>query len=334
MIFTLQFTTCNSPIFCFVWAVCHELRNPLHVLKSNVAFLLAAKNVNLSASSSLAPKPHAVRLGFCSDTSRALSWSESLTLAGPGLSPTPTGAASTRLSVVSDPVHWHDSDQAWSFPIGPGDGRSSGGLQVDVDGDSTKASTGQLQVECQPQAELAVQEIAADVMAAIDRMEGTVNDVLDFRKLDANMFAMTTKPTALLPLLDSICRHCRSFLAPSVDFGYRVRPSPAVVMIDSRRVFQIITNGLRCRIAAMPVTGIFSQSTVIELLSERGQRHKGRVAVLLCFVLPVFNCCSNAGKFTDHGVVTLDVVISQDKLGDGRSFMSITSTSALILLES
>ena len=84
-----------------------------------------------------------------------------------------------------------------------------------------------------------------DVLAAIDRMEGTVNDVLDFRKLDANMFVMNRKPTPLCGLIDSVCRHCRSFLPRCVTFGYRVVPTDAVVMVDARRVFQIITNGLR-----------------------------------------------------------------------------------------
>ncbi len=84
-----------------------------------------------------------------------------------------------------------------------------------------------------------------DVLAAIDRMEGTVNDVLDFRKLDAEMFVMNRKPTALLTLIDSVCRHCRPFLPRCVEFGYRVHPRTATVMVDPRRVFQIITNGLR-----------------------------------------------------------------------------------------
>ena len=88
-------------------------------------------------------------------------------------------------------------------------------------------------------------EIAADVLSAIDRMEGTVNDVLDFRKLDANMFVMNRKPTPLRALIDSVCRHCRPFLPRCVAFGYRVCPTNAVVMVDGRRVFQIITNGLR-----------------------------------------------------------------------------------------
>ncbi len=83
------------------------------------------------------------------------------------------------------------------------------------------------------------------MLAAMDRMEGTVNDVLDFRKLDASMFAMVRKPTSLATLIDNVCRHCRSFLAHGVEFGYRVTPQDAVVMLDPRRVFQIVMNGLR-----------------------------------------------------------------------------------------
>jgi hypothetical protein len=88
-------------------------------------------------------------------------------------------------------------------------------------------------------------ELAADVMSAIDRMVGTVNDVLDFRKLDAGMFQMNCKPATLALLISSACRHCRSFLPTTVEFGFRVTPPEAEVVVDSRRVFQIITNGLR-----------------------------------------------------------------------------------------
>ena len=68
--------------------------------------------------------------------------------------------------------------------------------------------------------------------------------MLDFRKLDANMFLMSYKPVELLSLVDSACRHCRSFLARDVVLLYRVSPCSARIMADSRRVFQIISNGL------------------------------------------------------------------------------------------
>ncbi len=47
----------------------------------------------------------------------------------------------------------------------------------------------------------------ADIDAALDRMEGTVNDVLDFRKLDANMMTMMPTETHLASLVSSICKH-------------------------------------------------------------------------------------------------------------------------------
>ena len=40
--------------------------------------------------------------------------------------------------------------------------------------------------------------LAADALAAIARMEGTVNDVLDFRKLDACLFEMTPSMVRLV----------------------------------------------------------------------------------------------------------------------------------------
>ena len=59
-------------------------------------------------------------------------------------------------------------------------------------------------------------QVAVDALSAIDRMECTVNDVLDFRKLDANLFAMTLKPTDLGRLVQRVCRHTRAFLLPTV----------------------------------------------------------------------------------------------------------------------
>ena len=84
-----------------------------------------------------------------------------------------------------------------------------------------------------------------DLKSAIERMEGTVNDVLDFRKLESNMFTMNRRVVSLRDLIDNVCRHCRSFLSNGVELQYLVYPSDAMVNVDSRRVFQIITNGLR-----------------------------------------------------------------------------------------
>jgi signal transduction histidine kinase len=72
-----------------------------------------------------------------------------------------------------------------------------------------------------------------------------LGQVLDFRKLDANLFTMTRRPVEVRSLIDSACKHCRAFLLPSVGLKYRVVPPGAVVMLDARRIHQIITNGLR-----------------------------------------------------------------------------------------
>ena len=86
--------------------------------------------------------------------------------------------------------------------------------------------------------------MVADVLAALERMESTVNDVLDFRKLDENMFTFSRVPESVSDVVDSVCRHCRAYLSPEVQFGYRVSPPNARAMIDKRRMFQIIVNGL------------------------------------------------------------------------------------------
>ena len=87
--------------------------------------------------------------------------------------------------------------------------------------------------------------VATDALAAVARMEGTVNDVLDFRKLDANLFTMALKPVDLGRLLHDVCQDCRAFLAPHVQLEYRVTSTASALMLDARRVHQILTNGLR-----------------------------------------------------------------------------------------
>jgi signal transduction histidine kinase len=89
-------------------------------------------------------------------------------------------------------------------------------------------------------------QVAVDALSAIDRMECTVNDVLDFRKLDANLFKMCNKEVDVSAVVSRICHHCRSFLLPTVGLQYRVVPGEARACIDARRLHQIVVNGLRC----------------------------------------------------------------------------------------
>ena len=89
-------------------------------------------------------------------------------------------------------------------------------------------------------------QVSVDALSAIDRMECTVNDVLDFRKLDANLFKMSSKEVDVSAVVSRICHHCRSFLLPTVGLQYRVVPAEARACIDARRLHQIVVNGLRC----------------------------------------------------------------------------------------
>jgi hypothetical protein len=70
--------------------------------------------------------------------------------------------------------------------------------------------------------------------------------VLDFRKLDANLFLMSRKPVHVATLVAGICRHCRPLLLPTVGLQFRVQPPDARVQLDPRRLHQILINGLRC----------------------------------------------------------------------------------------
>ena len=115
------------------------------------------------------------------------------------------------------------------------------------------------------------QEMVTDVLAALDRMEATVNDVLDFRKLDAQMFVMAPKPVQLRMLVDSICRSSRPFLKNSVQLGYRVTPKDAVAMVDHRRMFQIIINGLSNAGKFTPEGAVAVDITLV--VSDVGQQH-------------------------------------------------------------
>ena len=115
------------------------------------------------------------------------------------------------------------------------------------------------------------QEMVADVLSALDRMEATVNDVLDFRKLDAQMFVMNRTAVSLRTMVDSICRHARAFLKSNVQLGYRVTPPDAEVMLDQRRMFQIIINGLSNAGKFTPEGAVAVDVTV--LLDGTGKQH-------------------------------------------------------------
>jgi hypothetical protein len=109
-----------------------------------------------------------------------------------------------------------------------------------------------------------------------------VNDVLDFRKLDANAFKMSPKEVNLVALIDTVCWFCRSFLKPTAVLRYRVinRSGNPNIMLDPRRVCQIIANGLRCaRVGACSI-GFFSTSWLFPPFALLGARR--RAPCLMC----------------------------------------------------
>jgi hypothetical protein len=143
---------------------------------------------------------------------------------------------------------------------------------------------------------------------------------------------MSPQPVALSPLLDRMCRHCRSFLLPSVGMQYRVLPPGAVALVDSRRLFQIVINGIRlvgrkrrhhrprprparpppcccCRCPGLQLSLLLCVMAVaffVVVVGGGGWVVVLVVLLLLFFPPPPF---SNAGKFTERGTVRIDVIL-------------------------
>jgi signal transduction histidine kinase len=83
-------------------------------------------------------------------------------------------------------------------------------------------------------------------MSAVNRIEETINDVLDFRQLDTNMLRMQCEAHVLSTVVEDACRRGRDMLPPSVQLWCRISSPSSVVIVDARRITQIITHGLRC----------------------------------------------------------------------------------------
>ncbi len=73
-----------------------------------------------------------------------------------------------------------------------------------------------------------------------------MNDVLDFRQLDSSSLTTSVVPTNLEVMIATACRQLRTFVRSSIPLRYRLLSSNVrEVVLDPRRVMQIITNGIR-----------------------------------------------------------------------------------------
>ena len=273
--------------------MCHELRNPLHVLKSTLGSLLvdedddAASATDVHRSSSAAQHDHRLRrrssgASIRSATSMSKPPSSRLLMAAPSASGQRFHSQGSTVSpslipgvVAPSPAPSHTpplGTTASTAGMRTASSNGNGNGNGNSNGNGTSSTYALL---LQSPAEER-RSMVVDVLAALQRMESTVNDVLDFRKLDENMFTFSRVPESVSDVVDSVCRHCRGYLSPGVQFGYRVSPPNARAMIDKRRMFQIIVNGL-----------------------------------------------SNAGKYTpDGGVVAVDVRMVDE--GFGMQYMVVT----------
>jgi hypothetical protein len=143
--------------------VCHELRNPLHVLKASLSILLERARPGLSTGTAPAPgaQPEAPEPPAAASASANAGAVEGAAAAGhapasPALAPAVT-----------------------VFPVAPRSPAAMVTHPLEATNDSDDPS------------------VATDALCAIQRMEDTVNDVLDFRKLDANLFTMSPAPVDL-----------------------------------------------------------------------------------------------------------------------------------------
>jgi hypothetical protein len=79
------------------------------------------------------------------------------------------------------------------------------------------------------------------------RLQCTVNDVLDFRKLDTGMFRMVPEEIHLWSFLERAMGQCQFYLqTASVTLNYRFGLDMSDhVRVDGRRLMQLLTNGFR-----------------------------------------------------------------------------------------
>jgi hypothetical protein len=151
-------------------------------------------------------------------------------------------------------------------------------------------------------------------------------------------------------LVLAACQGCRAFLSPDVTLLFRVVWGPGAwvrpLLLDARRVVQILSNGLRCA----PGTGTATLVGCIYAPPSRPPRvhdparsrsHACPRAPTSAHTCPAparppYAChgarpCSNAGKFTAAGAVTVEATVLVDSSGPDpaavRHYVVLTVTN-------
>ncbi len=119
-------------------------------------------------------------------------------------------------------------------------------LLREMDTPPTSQSPGDAPASSPHSSDRARTKYATDMRVALERVEATLADMMDFRRLDAGALSLdVSRQFGLRALLEHGRRYFRGMVPTGVEFGYRVTPANAAVNFDGRRFLQIIANGVR-----------------------------------------------------------------------------------------